>query len=135
MASAHLVLRFPPELVGVPLAGKFVREFDLDINILKARIEPDEGGTLVLALEGEPDDIRRAVEHARGIGVTVEELTREVDCSEERCTHCTACVGVCPGGALSVDRSRMTVTFDREKCIGCRLCVPACPYAAITVSI
>lgn len=40
------------------------------------------------------------------------------------CTHCGACVGVCPAGALSLAEGK--VVYDPGKCCGCDSCLKAC---------
>lgn len=44
--------------------------------------------------------------------------------SEEKCTHCGACVSVCPVCNLSADLK------DLGRCIGCAACVRFCPAGA-----
>ena len=44
--------------------------------------------------------------------------------TEEVCTHCGACVDICPDGAITLDE---TVTIDREQCMACGKCILACP--------
>lgn len=134
MAEKKVVLEFPAALVGTPVASRLVSEHGLEINILRADIEPDQAGHLALALTGEPGNIRKALEYVEGLGIRVASLEEDVNWDEERCTSCTACVSVCPTGALSVERSSMDVSFDGEKCIACGLCIPVCPYDAVEVA-
>jgi len=46
------------------------------------------------------------------------------------CLHCidSACVAVCPAGAIEKRASDGAVLVNRETCIGCKLCLKACPY-------
>jgi ferredoxin len=46
------------------------------------------------------------------------------------CRACRACAGICPAGAISVDRSAVV---DSGKCLECFCCLEACPYDAIVV--
>jgi len=46
---------------------------------------------------------------------------------EERCIHCGDCVGVCPHGALHLDKQ---LTHDPKLCQHCGACVDACPSGA-----
>jgi ferredoxin len=54
---------------------------------------------------------------------------------DEKCYQCGACTGVCPTGALSVNRPDMAIPFDPEKCTACGLCVAVCPARAMEVSL
>jgi len=47
---------------------------------------------------------------------------------------CTACVPICPTGALDVDRESWTVSFHAEKCVVCLSCVDVCIYNAVEVN-
>ena len=67
------------------------------------------------------------------IGVETQPLAQDVKWHEDRCTHCTACISICPTKALDVDRPKMEVTFYRDKCIACELCIPVCPYQAMEI--
>lgn len=46
-----------------------------------------------------------------------------------RCTGCSACVEVCPIGAIALVDGKARV--DEELCTGCGACVDACPEGAI----
>lgn len=134
MAKKKVVLKFPAGLVETPLASELVSEYGLVVNILRARIEPDEEGMLVVELSGQAKKIDAGLAHVRELGVEVEELAQDVVWHEDRCTECTACRSVCPTDALNVKEPEMSVGFDKEKCIACELCVPACPYGAVEIA-
>ena len=127
------VFKFPPRLVETPIASELVSDYGLVVNILRARVEPDEEGMLVVELTGPPGSIRPALEHARSIGVTVEPLEKDITFHRELCVECTACRSVCPTEALRIRQPEMTVEFDKEKCIACELCVAVCPYGAVEI--
>ncbi len=46
----------------------------------------------------------------------------------ERCTACSACVDVCPLGALTLNE---VAEVNRDVCVGCSVCVPSCGDGAI----
>ena len=71
MGRRYLRFTFTPENVSEPIVYEMGREFGLVTNIRRANVARDRGGVL-LELEGEDDEIERAVEWARGKGVTVE---------------------------------------------------------------
>ena len=135
MAKTKLVLRFPPSLVNKPVVYRLVKDFDLEINILRATIRPDEAGHVVLEMEGDREGIEKGREYLEGCGITTESLSQDVRWSQERCTHCTACVAICPTEALTVDRRTMEVAFVQDQCIGCELCIPVCAYRAMEIHV
>ncbi len=49
---------------------------------------------------------------------------------KEECTGCGLCYGVCPTGAISVDR---IAQIDSRKCIACLACVNCCSQGAIAI--
>ena len=133
MPKKRVVLTFPPKLTEIPLTYKLVRDFDLSINILKAKITPGEEGKLVLELSnGTEQKINAGVDFLIKQGVIVEPVSKEIGLDENECIHCGACNAVCKPGALSLSEQGDLV-FDREKCIVCEMCVNACPLRIIKV--
>jgi len=126
-----IVIHFPASLVEQPYIYWLVKEYDLVINILKANINPRKEGRLVLELSGEEDRFREGIDFLRSRGLEVMSLKQEIIWNEERCTHCGVCTGICPTGALHMQRPQMLVRFDEEKCIVCEHCLRACPVRAI----
>ncbi|MGC4018139.1 MAG: 4Fe-4S dicluster domain-containing protein [Muricomes sp.] len=47
------------------------------------------------------------------------------------CTHCGACMKVCPEGAVFKDKATGFILTDREKCTGCRVCESECSLHVI----
>jgi L-aspartate semialdehyde sulfurtransferase ferredoxin len=134
MSKKKVVLNFPPQLIDQPVVYRLVKEHGLRVNILRARITPKEWGSMVVELNGGNAGLEAAMNYLSELGVGVESLAEEVQWSEERCIHCTACLAPCPTRALDVDRATMTMSFDREKCIACELCLAVCPYQAVEIS-
>jgi NAD-dependent dihydropyrimidine dehydrogenase PreA subunit len=131
--SKRIVLRFPRRLVERPIVYRLVKDFDLEFNILKASITPEQEGLLVLELKGNQKEYDKGIEFLVKAGVKIQSLSQDVTRNEERCTSCGACVTVCPTGAFRVDPKTMMVLFDNSKCIACGLCIPACPPRAMEV--
>jgi ferredoxin len=55
----------------------------------------------------------------------------------ESCTLCPRCTGMCPTGAIKLERQHdksNKITFVATKCTGCGLCAAFCKMKAITVS-
>ena len=59
--ARKIVLRFPPRLVDQPIIYRLVKDYDLQFNILKASITPNEEGILVLELAGKKKDYDEAI--------------------------------------------------------------------------
>ena len=133
MVSKRIVLTFPHKLVDEPIVYKLVKDHDLIFNILQARITPKEEGLMVLELKGTKENYAKGIKYLVSRGVKIKPLDQDVKMDENRCTHCGACISICPTEALYVDKKTMKVIFDPEKCIACELCVKACPPRAMVV--
>ena len=129
--SKRIVLHFPKRLVERPIVSRLVKEYNLDFNILKASVTPDEEGLMVLELSGEQADYDRGIRYLTETGVRIQSLSQHVTRNEERCTHCGACVTICPTAAFELDFATRRVSFDGEKCLACGLCIMACPPRAM----
>ncbi len=133
MISKRIVLKFPSRLVEQPVISRLVKEYNLEFNILKAYVTPKEEGLLVLELRGEEGDYKKGIEYLSKIGLNIQLVSQDVVRNEKKCTHCGACVTVCPVGALVVDPKTRKILFYNDKCIVCELCVPACPPRAMEI--
>jgi Fe-S-cluster-containing dehydrogenase component len=133
MSHEKVVLNFPPETIDQPIIYRLVQERGLVVNILRARISPNEWGRMVVEIGGNEEQLGAAMKFLEELGVRVESLAGEVRWLEDRCNQCTACISACPTHALVIDRAGMTVTFDKEKCIACELCLSTCPYQALEI--
>jgi ferredoxin len=131
MISKRIVLKFPHRLVDQPIIYRMVKDFDLQFNILKAYVTPDEEGLLVLELTGEDKNFEKALKFVESLGVKTQPLSKDIKRNEEKCTHCGACVPICPAGALVIDPDTRKVNFYGDKCIACELCIKACPPRAM----
>jgi ferredoxin len=135
MVSKRIVLTFPHNLLDKPVVYKLVKSYNLSFNILQARVTPEEEGLLVLELTGKKEDYDNGVKYLTDLGVKIQPLSKDVIRDDEKCTHCGACVVICPTRALNLDKETMKVNFDSEKCIACELCVKACPPRAMVVKL
>ena len=129
--SKKVVLHFPRSLVDQPIIYHLVKDYNLMFNILKASVTPKEEGVLALELRGEQDDYEKGVRYLTGVGVEIQPLSKDVYRDEERCTHCGACITICPTNAFNLEPSTRKVNFLDEKCIACGLCIKACPPRAM----
>ena len=133
--ARKIVLRFPPRLVDQPIIYRLVKDYDLQFNILKASVTPNEEGIMVLELSGKKKDYDEAIRFLAGAGVEVQALIKDVSRQEDRCTHCGACVTMCPVGALIVNPQTKRIDFLDSKCIACGLCIKPCPVRAMEVRL
>jgi ferredoxin len=130
------ILRFPKDTSDQPLIYKLVKEFDLEFNILKADILLQREGMMILELKGSSKaNVKAGLDFLQNLGVKAERMAARIRRDEDNCFQCGACTGVCPAGALTIQRPEMAVLFDAEKCTGCSLCVPICPVRAMEVSL
>ena len=131
--SKRIVLRFPQRLVDRPIVYRLVKDFDLEFNILKASVTPDEEGLMVVELSGNQQDYDEGIRYLTTNGVRIQALSQDIIRNEERCTHCGACVTVCPPNAFEVDPMTRKIQFFGDKCVACGLCIKACPPRAMEV--
>jgi len=131
--SKRIVLHFPRRLVDRPIVSRLVRDFNLDFNILRASVTPEEEGLLVLELSGKQEDYDKGIRYLTRTGVRIQSLSQDVTRNEERCTHCGACITICPFSAFELDPITRHVKFYDEKCTACGLCIKACPPRAMEV--
>jgi ferredoxin len=131
--SRRIVLRFPRRLVDRPIVYHLVKDYNLEFNILKASVTPEEEGLMVLELSGEQKEYDRGIKYLTKAGVKIQSLSQDILRNEERCTHCGACVTICPTGAFELDPVTRQINFYNDKCVACGLCLKACPPRAMEV--
>ena len=129
--SKRIVLHFPKRIVDRPIVSHLVKDYNLDFNILKALFTPDEEGLMVLELTGKQKDYDEGIRYLTRTGVQIQSLSQNVLRNEERCTHCGACVTICPSGVFELEPVTRKITFTGEKCLACGLCLKACPPRAM----
>ena len=129
--SRRIVLHFPRRLVDRPIVYRLIKDYDLEFNILKASVTPEEEGLMVLELKGDQKDYDLGINYLNEAGVQIQALSQNVTRNEERCTHCGACITICPTMAFELDKKTRMVTFDNDKCIACGLCIKSCPPRAM----
>jgi len=131
--SRRIVLHFPPLVTGQPVVYRLAKDFNLSFNILKASVSPGQEGLLVLELSGQKQDYDEGIRYLTDTGIIIQSLSQDVIRDEARCTHCGACITVCPTGAFTLEPRTRRVLFDQDKCVVCGLCVKACPPRAMKV--
>lgn len=133
MSPKKIVLRFAADISEKPIIYQLIKDYDLVVSIIKANVNPQKEGTMVLEISG--DQYENGLNHLRNLGVSVQTIDSEIVRNEEKCVMCGACTDICPTGALYLERPSMEVHFDGDNCIVCQLCVKVCPMRAMEVHI
>ena len=131
--SKRVVLHFPSRMVDQPIIYRLVKDYDLVLNILKASVTPKEEGIMVMELSGGRTDYDKGIEYLKEAGVKIQSLGQDIIRNDGKCTHCGACVVICPTGALALDPKTRMVDFNEDRCTACELCVLSCPPRAMEV--
>lgn len=129
--TKKLLFYFPKSETEKPIVYQLVKEYNLVINIFRAKVSPEEYGYLVLDVTGEEEDINRGIEYVRTFNVQISETDRGLNWDETKCTGCGNCITHCPTDALYVVQDgSMAVEFDTALCIDCLNCIKNCPFGA-----
>lgn len=134
MKTKRIVLHFPKDLVDKPIIYHLIKDYNLTFNIMKAQVDPNEEGLMVLELSGEDSSFKQGIEYLKKTGVGLQPLSQDVSMDRNKCVDCSVCVPLCPTQALVKNKESYIVEFDKNKCIACEICVHACPYKAMTIS-
>ena len=72
----QLVVRldYPLEQVKEPILYHLVKDYRLQPNIERAKVDVHSGGVLQLALQGEHEDMEAGIAFLRGLGIVVTRL-------------------------------------------------------------
>lgn len=133
MVTKKLLFYFPKSETEKPIVYHLVKDYNLMINIFRAKVTPEEYGYLVLDVTGEADDIEKGIEFVRAFNVQVNENNRGLNWDESKCTHCGNCLPHCPTKALHIaDAATRRIAFDTQTCIDCLSCIRNCPFGACT---
>lgn len=126
-----LVCYFSAAQSEQPIIYRLIKNYDLVINILKADINPQKEGYLVVELEGSQASYDDGVRFMESLGVILEPLSESIVWDEQICIQCGACASFCPTAALDIDRENMEVSFHNDRCVVCGMCLECCPTRAI----
>jgi len=130
--ARNIMLHYPKRLTEKPIISNLIKKFDLTVNISKARIDRDEEGTMIIEISGIRKNVDAGIKYLKDIGISLKAVSKIMRRIDEKCTHCGACITICPTDALTIeDRNKMLVSFIENKCIACGLCITACPYRAM----
>ena len=133
MITQKLFLHFPKCETEKPIVYHLVKDYNLIINIFRAKVTPEEEGYLVLDITGEPEAIKQALDFVKTFNVSIYPVNKGVRWDAQRCTHCGNCITHCPTGALHIkDPATREIAFCEDKCVECLACIRNCPYNACT---
>jgi hypothetical protein len=86
--TKKVVIRYSADIVDQPITCQLVKKYDLDFNILKARIFPRREGVMVLELSGTKENFDAGVRFMKEKGLRVEPLSKSVTQNTDKCVHC-----------------------------------------------
>ena len=134
MYKKRAILTFWPETVKQPITYQLIKQFDIIINILQARVFPEEEGQLIIEMQNDQEQhITEALEYLESVGVQTKVLEETIAFEQDLCISCGACTGVCKPRALTLDRASWDLDVDQDKCLLCGLCVAVCPMKALSL--
>jgi ferredoxin len=130
--TKKLMLFFPKCECEKPIIYHLVKDYNLVVNVFRAKVTPEEEGYLVLDVTGTEDDIERALAFVKTFNVSINYSGKGVTRDENSCTHCGHCITHCPTNALRID-DKMTreVIYSEADCIECLACIRVCPFGAL----
>ena len=126
----RLFFNFSLESTGKPIISQAIRNFDMDFNILKAKVDHDASGQVLAEVSCEDENFKKMIHFMQDNGVKVRRVTSLIDVDKNKCVDCGTCVAACMVGALEMDEN-WHLMHHSEKCLECTLCVKACPVRAI----
>ena len=126
---------FPSSNVEDSIVFSMVSEFKIEPSILRAAIDDDGCGILILRLKGDDELVERALRYAEEQDVEIDELGDHIMRDDQRCFNCGACVSVCPTKAFTVDPDTFEVKLNIDKCVACGSCLSACSAHAVTLTL
>mgnify|MGYP001040938427 FL=1 len=130
--TKKLMLFFPRCECEKPIIYHLVKDYNLVVNVFRAKVTPEEEGYLVLDVTGTEDDIERALAFVKTFNVSINYSGKGVTRDENSCTHCGHCITHCPTGALRIDDERTReVIYSEADCIECLACIGVCPFDAL----
>ena len=133
MVTKKLMLYFPQCETEKPIVYHLVKDYNLIINIFRAKVTPEEEGYMILDVTGEEKDIKKGIEFVKTFQIDIHENQIGLRWNKEKCAQCGVCIPHCPTDALSIpNKKTMQITFTNEKCIECLSCIKNCPYGACT---
>jgi L-aspartate semialdehyde sulfurtransferase ferredoxin len=77
VSSIRLFVSFPEELVDRPMVYEMIKKFDVVPSIRRANVE-EHSGWVILEINGEQDQLDKAIAYFEGLGCTVNRMEGDV---------------------------------------------------------
>ena len=126
---------FPERNIQDSVAYILVTKYNIEPSILRAEVDENGYGVLILRMKGEEGSISEAIKFLEGSGIIIDKLGKHITRDKNRCFSCGSCVSVCPTRSFSVDPVTYEIHLNIETCIACGACLSACPTHAVNLSI
>ncbi len=75
--TKYLKLVIPSDLVNEPIIYKMVSLYQMQTNIMEARLDAHSIGEVTLEIKGSPENMENSIEYLRNLGITVTEVAVE----------------------------------------------------------
>ncbi len=134
MYKKRVLLKFPPKITDQPITCQLIRQYDVIVNILQAKIFPEEEGQLILELQNDnKKDLMQGINFLKNTGVKVTILEETIKLDDKNCINCGGCTGVCKTGALTLNKKSWELEVEQDKCLLCEKCISVCPVTALSL--
>ena len=71
MKRTKVVLHFPEDIVEDPITYNLISDYGVQVNILRASINPGKQGMMVVELGGDKNRISQGIDYLERVGVQV----------------------------------------------------------------
>jgi ABC-type methionine transport system ATPase subunit len=78
IVSKKIVLHFPVRIADRAIVYHLIKDYELELNIMKASIIPDAEGLMVIELRGEQVNYDKGIKYLTGTGVHIQSLGQNV---------------------------------------------------------
>ncbi len=130
---SKLLINFPAQRAQEPVIYTLIKDFDLQVNILKANIDTNLAGHLLAEVNGDSSAIALALEHITGKGIEADFVHSTIQIDQDTCVSCGLCTSTCGTDALQLGHNTgWELSFTDTKCVGCNICLRTCPLRAIS---
>ncbi|MGD8717373.1 MAG: FAD-dependent oxidoreductase [Candidatus Zixiibacteriota bacterium] len=128
------------EMLKVPLTAD---GFFLEAHMKLRPVDFATDGVFVCGLAHNPKTITESVAQAQAAAAraatilakpTIKAEGRVAVVNEKRCIACGTCEGVCPYGAIEVNKEKMVAEANPGLCKGCGSCAAACWSGAVDIA-
>ena len=112
-----------------------VSEFNLVPNILKAEIDGDGSGVMIVSIVADDDTMKACIERLNSLGYIASTMVSHITHDDERCFSCGACTSLCPTKSIFLDKDTYEFRMNPDSCIACGSCIDSCSVKALSLII